>query len=98
MRSDAENLVPDTNVAKLPFAIHQQDMSTSDRLIRMAMDNGWETKRRSANYFVAVRTDDTSRREQVAVWVRNGAVVASRALVIDEAEAACEVEEWLAPR
>jgi hypothetical protein len=96
MDVDPNDLLP-RNVAKLPGAIHRSDLSTSDHLSRLALDHGWEVRRRSANYFVAVRpkAPGHDRHEQVSVWVRNDTVVASRATVIEETDAESAVEAWL---
>lgn len=93
---DPNELLP-RNVAKLPGAIHRADLATSDHLSLLALNNGWDVRRRSANYFVAVRpkTETHDRHEQISVWVRNDTVVASRATIIDETDAESVVETWL---
>jgi hypothetical protein len=91
-----DELLP-RNVAKLPGAIHRADLATSDHLSRLALQNGWDVRRRSANYFVAVRprTPERNRHEQISVWVRNENVIASRATIIEETDTADMVEQWL---
>ena len=66
-----------------------------DVLVARAAAKDWTVERRSTNYAVFTRPATVGRRIQISVAMVNGELKASRVVVLESADAANEVLDWL---